>query len=222
MNDRLHAVPGPEADRTIGEVQLASEHDVALAVERARAAQPGWAELAMTERASVLEVAADLLEPDAEALSALLASESGKPIAQARFEVDGAIGLLRPNAVEGRRMEGRVLPTGGNLGTERDLAFTRREPLGVVAAVIPFDFPTELFVGKCAAALVGGNAVVAKPPIEDPLVVARRRVAKVQAWPSRRRPACARCTWSSAATTPAWCSTTPTSTWSRPSSRSGA
>ncbi|MGD9571479.1 MAG: aldehyde dehydrogenase [Thermoleophilia bacterium] len=181
MNDQLHAVRGPEAGEVLGEVAVTPAPEVAGVVERARAAQPGWAELPVSERAAVLEVAADLLEPDAEALALLLAAESGKPIGQARFEVGGSIRLLRANAAEGRRLDGRVLPTEGNPGTERDIAFTRREPLGVVAAVIPFNFPAELYVEKCAAALVAGNAVVAKPPIEDPLVVARFHDALVQA-----------------------------------------
>ena len=74
-----------------------------------------------------------------------------------------------------------MLPTEGNFGTEWDLAYTRREPLGVVAAILPFNFPVELFVEKCAAALVGGNAVVVKPPLEDPLVVERFRRALIEA-----------------------------------------
>ncbi len=165
----------------LGEIAVTPVAEVAAVVERARAAQAGWAELPVSERAAVLEVAADLLEPDAEAMANLLAAESGKPIGQSRFEVGGAIRLLRANAAEGRRLDGRVLPTEGNAGTERDIAFTRREPLGIVAAVIPFNFPVELYVEKCAAALVAGNAVVAKPPIEDPLVVTRFHDALIQA-----------------------------------------
>lgn len=181
MNDQVRAVRGPAAGETLGEVRLAGPAEVARAVELAAAGQAAWAERPVSERAQVLEVAADLLEPDAEPMAELLAAESGKPIAQARFEVRGAIALLRANAAAGRAMGGRVLPTEGNPGTERDLAFTRREPLGVVAAIVPFNFPVELYVEKVAAALVAGNAVVAKPPVEDPLVVARVHDALVQA-----------------------------------------
>ena len=165
----------------LGEIQPTELAHVADAVARARAAQPHWAERPVTERAAVLDLAADLLEPDVESLALLLAAESGKPINQARREVGGAIRLLRANAVEARRTAGRVLPTEGNPGTEWDLAFTRREPLGVVAAIIPFNFPAELFVEKCAAAVVAGNAVVAKAPLEDPLVVSRFHAAMLQA-----------------------------------------
>lgn len=181
MNDQVHAVRGPAAGEALGEVLLAGPAEVARAVELAAAGQSAWAERPVSERAAVLEMAADLLEPDIEPMAELLAAESGKPIAQSRFEVAGAIGLIRANAAEGRRMGGRVLPTEGNAGTERDLAFTRREPLGVVAAIVPFNFPVELYVEKVAAALVAGNAVVAKPPVEDPLVVARVHDALLQA-----------------------------------------
>lgn len=155
----------------LGRVEATEPDAVPGVVARARAAADGWARMPIGERAALLELAATALDPRADELAALLAAESGKPIAQASFEVRGAIALLRANAAAGRRSAGRVLPTEGNPGTERDLAFTRREPLGVVAAILPFNFPAELFVEKCAAALVAGNAVVAKPPLEDPLTV---------------------------------------------------
>lgn len=150
-------------------------------VAAARAAQAAWSHWSLAERAAVLDAAADDLTKEIPELGRLLAAESGKPLAQADFEVRGAISLLRGNAAEARRLGGRVLPTEGNVGTEHDLAITRRQPLGVVAAILPFNFPVELLVEKCAAALVIGNAVVAKPPVEDPLTVGRFHEALVRA-----------------------------------------
>src|SRR5690606_14455611 len=98
-------------------------------------------------------------------------------IQQAHNETRWATDLLRSNARVGRRMVGEVLPTEGQHGTELDIAFTRRVPLGVIAVVLPFNFPVELFVEKCAAALVAGNAVVVKAPLEDPLTVGRFHAA---------------------------------------------
>ncbi|MCB0829398.1 MAG: aldehyde dehydrogenase [Solirubrobacterales bacterium] len=174
-------IRNPEGTELLGEVELTDPGDVAGVVERAVAARPAWSALPVAERAAMLDRAADLLEPKQEALGRLLSKESGKPIGQAEFEVGGGIHFLRGNAIEGRRLVGRVLPTEGNFGTEWDLAYTRREPLGVVAAILPFNFPVELFVEKCAAALVGGNAVVVKPPVEDPLVVEQFREALIEA-----------------------------------------
>lgn len=175
----MHTVTPPDSSEELGTVELTRADRVQEAVDRASAAQRTWARVPIRERAAALDRAAAALEPDADALAELLAAESGKPIAQARSEIGGTIGLLRGNAEEARRLVGRVLPTEGNAGTEDDLAVTRREPLGVVAAILPFNFPAELFVEKCAAALVAGNAVVAKPPLDAPLAIARVRAALV-------------------------------------------
>ncbi|MDW5594556.1 aldehyde dehydrogenase family protein [Conexibacter stalactiti] len=165
----------------LGEVALTDPAAVQGIVDAARAAQDGWARTTLAERADRLEAAADALRPEATALGELLARESGKPLAQAQFEVRASIGLLADNARVGRRWEGRVLPTEGLGGTAQDLAYTRREPLGVVGAILPFNFPVELFVEKAAAGLVGGNAVVSKAPPEAPLVVERFQRALVEA-----------------------------------------
>lgn len=174
-------IRNPEESEVLGAISLTDPADVPGIVSRAVAARKGWSGLPVAERAAALDRAADALELEQEELGRLLAAESGKPLGQAEFEVGGGIHFLRGNAIEGRRLAGRVLPTEGNFGTEWDLAYTRREPLGVVAAILPFNFPVELFVEKCAAALVGGNAVVVKPPLEDPLVVERFRLALIEA-----------------------------------------
>ena len=173
-------IRNPEGTELLGEVELTDPGDVAGIVARAVAARRAWTELPIGRRADLLDAAAALLEPEVESLGRLLASESGKPIGQATNEVRGGLHFLRGNAAEGRRLVGRMLPSESNARSEWDLAFTRREPLGVVAAILPFNFPVELFVEKCAAALVGGNAVVVKPPLEDPLVVGRFREALIE------------------------------------------
>jgi len=178
LNAVLEITP-PDSAEVLGRVEATAVDDVGAAVDRALAAQRRWGRLPVSERAAALERAASALEGEADELAELLAAESGKPIEQARFEVGSSIALLRGNAAEGRRTSGRVLPTEGNRGTETDLAVTRREPLGVIAAILPFNFPVELFVEKCAAALVAGNAVVAKPPLEAPLAIERVRAALV-------------------------------------------
>lgn len=152
-----------------------------MLVREAMAAQETWGRMPVCDRAARLEAAADALDPGSDGIARLLAAESGKPIAQAEFEVHGALGLLRENARLARRVGGSVLPTEGLSGTDRDLAFTRREPLGTVAAILPFNFPVELFVEKCAAAIVGGNAVLAKAPAETPRSVAAVHAALIEA-----------------------------------------
>jgi acyl-CoA reductase-like NAD-dependent aldehyde dehydrogenase len=177
----VREITNPEETERLGEIELTAPSDVERVVARAVEAKSEWSETPVAERAAALDRAADLLEPQVDELGVLLSAESGKPLGQAEFEVGGGIHFLRGNAIEGRRLAGRVLPTEGNFGTEWDLAYTRRVPLGVVAAILPFNFPVELFVEKCAAALVGGNTVVVKPPLEDPLVVGRFRDALLEA-----------------------------------------
>lgn len=174
-------VRGPLGADVLGTAATTAPQDVQAIVDAARAAQPAWSRRTLADRADMLEAAADSLSPHEDELGVLLAAESGKPLAQARFEVHCAIGLLRGNAQVGRRMAGTVIPTEGQHGTEHDIAWTRREPLGVVAAILPFNFPVELFIEKAAAALVAGNAVVCKAPPEDPLVVARFHAAMLGA-----------------------------------------
>lgn len=180
MSETLE-ITAPDSAEVLGAVELAPPGAVAGVVAAAGRAQRDWRTRPLAERAAVLDAAADALDAERLELAELLAAESGKPIGQAEFEVGGAVGLLRGNAEEGRRLAGRVLPTEGNAGTEYDLATTRREPLGVIAAILPFNFPVELFIEKCAAALVAGNAVVAKPPLEAPLAIGRFRRALVDA-----------------------------------------
>lgn len=179
MKRTLQITP-PDSAEPLGEIEMTDPAMVQAVVNAARETQQEWGRRPIAARARCLEEAADALAADAQELAELLAAESGKPFAQAQFEIDGSIALLRGNASEGRRLTGRMLPMEGNTGTEDDIAVTRREPLGVVAVILPFNFPVELYVEKCAAALVTGNAVVAKSPLDTPLGIERFRRALVR------------------------------------------
>jgi len=145
--------------------------EVAAVVGRAVAAQPAWAARRPGERADIIARAAALLDQRGNDLALLLAEESGKILAQSQFEFRFSAALARGNAERLRALGGELLPTGSLEGTADDIAWVRRVPLGVVAAVLPFNFPVELLVEKAAAALAMGNAVVVKPPEQDPLAV---------------------------------------------------
>ncbi|MCD0452072.1 aldehyde dehydrogenase family protein [Actinocorallia sp. API 0066] len=137
-------------------------------VAAARAALPGWRNAAPHARADVLRRAALLVRERLEELARPHARESGKVIGQARGEVRGAARLLEVNAELGRTWAGTLAPTGALPGGERDLTLVERVPVGVVVAVIPFNFPIELTVEKAAAALATGNVVIVKPPPQNP------------------------------------------------------
>jgi acyl-CoA reductase-like NAD-dependent aldehyde dehydrogenase len=164
-------VVAPATLRILGTVSHASPELVAGAISRAVAAQPAWAARRSGERADILERAAALIDTQGAAWSRLLAEESGKILAQTEFELRHAAALTRGNAERLRSMGGELIPTEALESTALDIAWVRRVPLGVVAAILPFNFPVELFVEKAAAALAMGNAVIVKPPEQDPLTV---------------------------------------------------
>jgi acyl-CoA reductase-like NAD-dependent aldehyde dehydrogenase len=145
------------------------------------AAQPAWAARRTGERAEILQRAAVRTNEESANWSRLLAEESGKILAQAQFEINLAAAITRGNAEKLRSMGSTPLPTETLESTADDIAWVRRAPLGVVAAILPFNFPAELFAEKAAAALAMGNAVIVKPPEQDPLTVIAMREAFVSA-----------------------------------------
>ena len=124
-------------------------------------------------RGAVLIEAADRLDAEREALARLLAEENGKPIRQTRGEVDAAVRILRGFGEEAKRLFGRQVPMDAVPGAERHVAMVIRQPIGVVAAIVPFNYPVELYAHKVGAALGAGNAVIGKPPSDCPLTLLR-------------------------------------------------
>ncbi|MCC6482397.1 MAG: bifunctional proline dehydrogenase/L-glutamate gamma-semialdehyde dehydrogenase PutA, partial [Sphingomonadaceae bacterium] len=145
------------ADRrdVVGEVAHALDRDAAYAARKAASAWPAWAAEPVESRAASLERAADLLEARMEALLGLIVRESGKSVPNAVSEVREAVDFLRYYAAEARR----TLADGA-------------APLGAVVCISPWNFPLAIFTGQIAAALVTGNAVLAKPAEETPLIAA--------------------------------------------------
>ncbi len=128
-------------------------------------AQPGWAALTAPARGAILRRASQLLTERAEAVALDLCREEGKTVAEARGEVSRAIDVLAYFGGEGWRLFGQVVPS----VTPDTLLYTRREPLGVVACITPWNFPIAIPAWKIAPALVAGNAVVFKPASLTPL-----------------------------------------------------
>ncbi|AWS44539.1 aldehyde dehydrogenase family protein [Streptosporangium sp. 'caverna'] len=166
-------VHNPGTGELLGEVEAATAEQVAAAVADAQEGQRAMAALAAHERADLLRRVSDLIEAEQESLALLLAAENGKPLPQTRGEVAAAIRIFRGYAGETTRLFGRQIPLDAVPGLERHLAVTMREPLGVVAALVPFNYPVELYAHKAAAALAAGNAVIVQPPARCPLALVR-------------------------------------------------
>lgn len=163
------AIFAPADGSEVGATRESTTDDVSRAIVDARDSLGSWSRAAPHARAAILHRAAGLLRERAEDLGVLHARESGKVIAQARKEVLGAAALLEENAHLGRFEAGYLAPTGALPGGEQDLTVVERVPLGVVACVIPFNFPVELTIEKAGAALAAGNTVILKPPPQNPL-----------------------------------------------------
>jgi RHH-type proline utilization regulon transcriptional repressor/proline dehydrogenase/delta 1-pyrroline-5-carboxylate dehydrogenase len=163
-------VISPVDGRTVvGAVSEATPALAAEAVGVALAAFPAWDRTPVEKRAAALERAADALEAKREQLMALLAAEAGKTLADGLAEVREAADFCRYYAAEARKGfgEGRILA--GPTGEENRFVLRGR---GVFVCISPWNFPLAIFLGQVAAALVAGNAVVAKPAEQTPLVAA--------------------------------------------------
>jgi len=158
-------VINPADESVIASLPSATEQEVEAALAAGRRAQPEWSRTPAPERGRHLRAMADLLEEERDSLAALLTAEVGKPTAQAQAELEFAIELTRYSAEWDRRLEGEILP-----GDVRGEAIhLLRAPLGVVAAICPWNFPLAVLCRKLVPALLTGNAVVAKPSEVAPL-----------------------------------------------------
>ena len=167
------AVRNPGTGELIDTVPVASAADLDLALKASVAGSKRMRTMPAHQRSAVLMRAADLVKERKEELAVLLARENGKPIRQTRDEVEVAARIFRGFAEEGRRLFGRTIPMDAVPGNERHFAMTVRQPLGVIAAIVPFNYPVELYAHKAAPALAAGNAVIAKPPSACPLTLLR-------------------------------------------------
>jgi 1-pyrroline dehydrogenase len=162
-------VLNPATGETIGEVPNASADEVDEAVERAKAALPGWLDATPGERAELLLNLAQVLSDNAEELAQIESRNVGKPIGLAREEMPFAADNLRFFAGAARNLEGKS--TG-----EYIRGFTsmiRREPIGVVAGICPWNYPLMMAVWKMGPALAAGNVQILKPSEQTPLSLLR-------------------------------------------------
>ncbi|GIG92648.1 aldehyde dehydrogenase family protein [Plantactinospora endophytica] len=167
------SVHNPGTGELLGEVESTSPERLAEAIASAQLGQAAMAATPAHERAALLGRIADSIEREQSELARLLAAENGKPLPQTRAEVEAAIRIFRGFAAEATRIFGRQTPLDAVPGLERHLAVTVREPIGVVAALVPFNYPVELYAHKAAAALAAGNAVLVQPPARCPLALVR-------------------------------------------------
>ncbi len=153
----------------VGTRRDATADEVAEAIGRAEAIQPGWNALGGEKRALLLEAAADAFEEHTDEFLSLCQREAGKTLVDAVLELREAVDFLRFYAGEARRLFAAPIALPGPTGEENRLSLAGR---GVFATISPWNFPLAIFIGPAAAALAAGNTVVAKPAEQTPLIAA--------------------------------------------------
>ncbi|MCL4067018.1 aldehyde dehydrogenase [Pseudomonas sp. GX19020] len=162
--EELIAVLNPATGQQIAHVTAATAAEARAGVEAAAHAQRGWRRLTSVERAGHLRALADMLVARKDRIGAVLALESGKSLEDATGEVFYAAELTRYHAEWARRIEGEIIPS----DSPDENLLLQREPIGVVAALIPFNYPIYTLMRKIAPALIAGNTVVARPSNNTP------------------------------------------------------
>jgi succinate-semialdehyde dehydrogenase/glutarate-semialdehyde dehydrogenase len=164
-NGSRFAVRNPANGEVLAEVADVGEGETRRAIEAAARAFPAWKKKTAKERAAIMRKWFDLVMANHEDLARLMTAEQGKPLAETRGEVTFGASFIEWFAEEGKRVYGDVIPT--NQQGRRIIVL--KEPIGVVGAITPWNFPNAMITRKCAPALAAGCTVVVKPAEDTPL-----------------------------------------------------
>ena len=173
----FHDVNPAHPEEVVAEVRMADANLASEAVDAAARAYPGWRQTPPPARGDILRRAADLLEQRADTVARNLAREEGKALFEAMGETKRAVAILRYYAGQTLEPDGEIYPSQSPI----TLLYARREPVGVVAAITPYNFPIAIPAWKVAPALAYGNTVVWKPATQVPLTAVHLAQAFVDA-----------------------------------------
>jgi succinate-semialdehyde dehydrogenase/glutarate-semialdehyde dehydrogenase len=159
------AIRNPATGVVLAQVPNGGAAEAVAAVEAAERAQKPWAALTAKQRGALLRKWFELIVAARDDLALIMTSEQGKPLAEARGEIDYAASFIEFYAEEAKRVYGETIPS----PWPDARILTLRQPIGVVAAITPWNFPAAMITRKCAPALAAGCACVIKPALETPL-----------------------------------------------------
>ncbi len=165
-------VLNPANQEVLANVPKGGRDDALSAIDAAAGAMKTAESMTAFERSKILLRVANLLEQNAEEMATLISKNVGKPIADSEAETSRGILTLTFASEEAKRIYGQTIPLDSHPfppGNQNRLGFTIREPIGVVGAISPFNFPLNLLLHKVAPAIAAGNTVVVKPPSDGPL-----------------------------------------------------
>lgn len=166
-------VINPAKGAVVDTIPSATKEDVDLAVKKAVEGQKVWAKVPVYEKVEIMYRFIKLVEQNKEDLAQTLSAETGKPIVEARAEIGNIPIAFKAFSEKAKHLYGETIPAGMEAGQDKHVLITKREPIGVVACVIPFNFPCDLFDQKVAPALLAGNAAIVKPSTDNPLTLCK-------------------------------------------------
>ncbi len=166
-------VINPANGKLIDTIPSATPEDVAKAVSCAKEAQKKWAQIPVYQRVEIMYKFISLVERDKEDLARTLSDETGKCISEARAEIGNIPIAFKAFSERAKHFYGQTIPEGMEAGQDKTILVIKKEPLGVVAAIIPFNFPCDLFDQKVAPALLTGNSCIVKPSTDNPLTLCK-------------------------------------------------
>ena len=182
-SSKTFSVTDPATGAEVAAVPNLGAEDAARAIDAAAKALPAWSAKTAKERATILRRWFDLVTAETESLAQLMTTEQGKPLAESRAEVGYGASFIEWFAEEGKRAYGRTIPT--TVASKRYL--TIKQPIGVVAAIAPWNFPIAMITRKVAPALAAGCTIVVKPAAETPLCALGHRQARARRRRAARR-----------------------------------
>ena len=172
-NGNMLEVKNKYDGKTVGTLPIASRDDLDRAIDAAERAEDVMADMPAYRRAEILLEAAALLKERSEDLARTIAAEAGKALKFARAEVERAASTFTIAAEEAKRLHGETIPLDAVPAGEGYFGFWTRRPVGVIAAISPFNFPLNLVAHKVAPALAAGNTIVLKPATSTPLTAVK-------------------------------------------------
>ena len=170
-SEDLQEVKNPYNGEIIDTVPIAHRQTADLAIQQANNAKKDLTEMSAFKISNKLFNVVEKLRQNRKEFAELLSLEVGKPINESLVEIDRSIETLKLAAEEAKRIYGESVPLDAGLNGKGFFAFTQRLPLGVVAAITPFNYPLNLTIHKIAPAIACKNTVIVKPPTEAPLTV---------------------------------------------------
>ncbi|MDR3306009.1 MAG: aldehyde dehydrogenase family protein [Clostridiales Family XIII bacterium] len=173
VSEETFDVFNPATGQVIDSVPKGTPEDIRKAVDAAVKAQKSWKRTPIHQRAAILHKFLDLVDANKESLAHTLSAENGKPITEARAEI-GNVRIGFSGFIEhAKHFYDSMIPAGTEAGQDKNIQLVVREPVGVVACIIPFNFPCDLFDQKAAPALMMGNAAIVLPSSDNPLTLLR-------------------------------------------------